>query len=29
LTDMDRAEKKLASLVEKPKDGRAAVKEND
>jgi hypothetical protein len=23
LTDMDRAEKKLASLVEKPKDGRA------
>jgi hypothetical protein len=29
LTDMDRAEKKLASLVEKPKDGRSAVKEND
>jgi hypothetical protein len=24
LTDLDRAEKKLASLVEKPKDGRAA-----
>jgi hypothetical protein len=29
LTEMDRAEKKLASLVEKPKDGRGAVKEND
>jgi hypothetical protein len=24
LTDMDKAEKKLASLLEKPKDGRAA-----
>jgi hypothetical protein len=29
LTDMDRAEKKLAALVEKPKDDHAAVKEND
>ena len=29
LTDMDRAEKKLASLVEKQKDDHAAAKEND